>query len=49
MNKHNEKMKVPMWTALQNMTIKRWAQDAAKTAVWGSNAEVLIEFSTTED
>jgi hypothetical protein len=45
---YSEKMKVPMWTALQNMTIKRWAQDAAKTAVWGSNPEVLIEFSTTE-
>lgn len=46
---YSEKMKVPMWMALQNMTIKRWAQDAAKTAVWGSNPEVLIEFSTTED
>lgn len=46
---YSEKMKVPMWTALQNMTIKRWAKDAAKTAVWGSNPEVLIEFSTTED
>ncbi len=46
---YSEKMKVPMWIALQNMTIKRWAQDAAKTAVWGSNPEVLIEFSTTED
>jgi len=45
---YSEKMKVPMWTALQNMTIKRWAQDAAKTAVWGSNPEILIEFSTTE-
>lgn len=45
---YSEKMKVPMWTALQNMTIKRWAQDAAKTAVWGSNPELLIEFSTTE-
>jgi hypothetical protein len=41
-------MKVPMWIALQNMTIKRWAQDAAKGAVWGSNTEVLIEFSTTK-
>jgi hypothetical protein len=46
---YSEKMKVPMWTALQNMTIKRWAHDAAKAAVWGSNPEVLIEFSTTED
>lgn len=45
---YSEKMKVPMWTALQNMTIKRWAQDAAKAAAWGSNPEVLIEFSTTE-
>lgn len=45
---YSEKMKVPMWKALQNMTIKRWAQDAAKSAVWGSNPEVLIEFSTTE-
>ena len=45
---YSEKMKVPMWTALQNMTIKRWGQDAAKSAVWGSNSEVLIEFSTTE-
>jgi len=45
---YSEKMKVPMWVALQNMTIKRWAQDAAKAAVWGSNPEVLIEFSTTE-
>lgn len=45
---YSEKMKVPMWVVLQNMTIKRWAQDAAKTAVWGSNPEVLIEFSTTE-
>lgn len=48
MEAYSEKMKVPMWTVLQNMTIKRWAQDAAKAAVWGSNPEVLIEFSTTE-
>jgi len=33
---------------LQNMTINRWAQDAAKAAVYGSDPEVLIEFSTTE-
>lgn len=46
---YSEKIKVPMWLALQNMTIKRWAQDAAKIAVWGYNPEVLIEFSTTED
>jgi hypothetical protein len=45
---YSNKMKVPMWIALQNMTIKRWAQDAAKATVWGSNPEVLIEFSTTE-
>jgi hypothetical protein len=45
---YSEKRKVPMWTALQNMTIKRWAQDVAKAAVWGNNPEVLIEFSTTE-
>ncbi|TYQ16563.1 UNVERIFIED_CONTAM: hypothetical protein Cloal_3114 [Acetivibrio alkalicellulosi] len=45
---YSKKMKVPMWTALQNMTIKRWAQDASKAAVWGSNTEVLIEFSTTD-
>ena len=48
LEEYSGKMKVPMWTALQNMTIKRWAQDAAKAAVWGSNPEVLIEFSTTE-
>jgi len=46
---YSEKMKVPMWTAMQNMIIKRWAQDAAKAAVWGSNPQILIEFSTTED
>lgn len=46
---YSEKMKVPMWVALQNMTIKRWAQEAAKAAVWGSNPEILIEFSTTEN
>lgn len=45
---YSEKMKVHMWTALQNMIIMRWAQDAAKTAAWGSSPEILIEFSTTE-
>lgn len=38
-----------MWVALQNMIIKRWARDATKTAVWGVNPEVLIEFSITEN
>lgn len=46
---YSRKVKVPMWVALQNMIIKRWAQDAAKSAVWGTNPEILIEFSTTED
>lgn len=46
---YSEKMKVPMWVCLQNMIIKRWAQDSAKNAVWGASPEVLIEFSTTEN
>lgn len=46
---YSRKVKVPMWVALQNMIIKRWAQDAAKSAVWGTNPEILIEFSNTED
>ena len=29
---YSEKMKVPIWTALQNMTTKRWAQDAVKAS-----------------
>jgi len=45
---YSGKMNVSMAVAMQNMTIKRWAQEAAKTAVWGVSPEVLIEFSTTE-
>ena len=45
---YSTKVKVPMAVATQNMIIKRWAQDAAKTAVWGVSPEVLIEFSTTD-
>lgn len=46
---YSEKVKVPMWVCVQNMIIKRWAQDSAKNAVWGASPEVLIEFSTTEN
>ncbi len=45
---YSAKVKVPMAVAMQNMIIKRWAQDAAKTAVWGVSPEVLIEFSATD-
>ncbi len=48
MEAYSAKVKVPMAVAMQNMIIKRWAQDAAKAAVWGINPEVLIEFSTTD-
>jgi len=46
---YSHKMKVPMWAALQNMIVRRWAENAAKAAVWGRNPEILIEFSATED
>ncbi len=42
---YSNSCKVPISTAVQNTIIKRWAQDNAKKAVWGSNKEILIEFS----
>lgn len=38
-----------MGTALQNMTIKRWAQDNAKKAVWATNTDILLEFSQSNE
>lgn len=40
---------VSMGTALQNMTIKRWAQDNAKKSVWGVNTDILLEFSQSNE
>ena len=40
---------VSMGTALQNMTIKRWAQDNAKKTVWGVNTDILLEFSQSNE
>lgn len=40
---------VSMGTALQNMTIKRWAQDNAKKSVWGVDTDILLEFSQSNE
>lgn len=40
---------VSMGIALQNMTIKRWAQDNAKKSVWGMNTDILVEFSQSNE
>lgn len=40
---------VPIGTALQNMAIKRWAQDNAKKSVWGADTDILLEFSQSNE
>ena len=40
---------VSMGTALQNMTIKRWAQDNAKKSVWRADTDILLEFSQSNE
>ena len=40
---------VSMGTALQNMIIKRWAQDNAKKSVWGADTDILLEFSQSNE
>jgi len=48
MESYSKKVKVPMHTAMQNMIIKRWAEDSVKEAVWNKK-QILLEFSTTGD
>jgi protein tyrosine phosphatase len=48
MESYSKKVKVLMHTAMQNMIIKRWAEDSAKEAVWNKK-QILLEFSTTGD
>ncbi len=49
LEKYSENVKVPMYLAIQNMIIKRWAQDNAKKVAWGTNREILLEFSYNEE
>ena len=37
-----------MHTAIQNIIIKRWAEDSAKESVWNKK-QILLEFSTNGD
>ena len=48
LEKYSETVKVPMYLAIQNMIIKRWAQDNAKRNAWGTK-EILLEFSYNEE
>ncbi len=49
LEKFSENVRVPMHLAIQNTIIKRWAQDNAKKAVWGTNKDLLLEFAYNED
>ncbi|MBD8046688.1 hypothetical protein [Clostridium faecium] len=49
LEKYSDNVKVPMHLAIQNTIIKRWAQDNAKKAVWGTNRDLLLEFAYNED
>ena len=49
LEKYSETVKVPMYLAIQNTLIKRWAQDNAKKAVWGTNKDLLLEFAYNEE
>jgi hypothetical protein len=49
LEKYSENVRVPMHLAIQNTIIKRWAQDNAKKAVWGTNKDLLLEFAYNED
>lgn len=46
---YSKRLNVPMWLAMQNLIIKRWAQDAAKSDVYGGLTEPLIEFMYGEN
>jgi len=46
---YSKRLNVPMWLAIQNLIIKRWAQDAAKSDVYGGLSEPLVEFMYGED
>ena len=48
LEKYSETVKVPMYLAIQNMIIKRWAQDNAKRNAWGTK-DILLEFSYNEE
>ncbi len=37
LEKYSENVRMPMYLAIQNTIIKRWAQDNAKKTVWGAN------------
>jgi hypothetical protein len=49
LEKYSETVKVPMYLAIQNTLIKRWAQDNAKKAVWGTRKDLLLEFAYNEE
>ncbi len=49
LEKYSETVKVPMYLAIQNTMIKRWAQDNAKKAVWRTNKDLLLEFAYNEE
>ncbi|MDO7786107.1 hypothetical protein [Desulforamulus aquiferis] len=40
-------LNIPVWLVMQNKLIKRFAEDAAKSKVWGGRKEMLIEFMHT--
>jgi len=46
---YSKRLNVPMWLAIQNLIIKRWAQDAAKSDVYGGLSEPMVEFMYGED
>lgn len=46
---YSKRLNVPMRLAIQNLIIKRWAQDAAKSDIYGGVSEPLVEFMYGED
>ncbi len=49
LEKYSENLKVPMWLAIQNTMVKKWAESSAKKNAWENNSEILLEYSCTED
>lgn len=46
---YSEGLNIPEWLVIQNIIIKRMAQDHAKTEVWGPSGETLKEFVSVND
>lgn len=46
---YSDSMRIPMWLVIQNMLIKRMAEEQAEKDIWGDAPRMLPEFMFTVD